>query len=96
MAVIAASSARRSMVGVFAYLVIENYARDIEIPGLGFGGTLFGGSFNTIIGVIFLLIVIASPTGVMGFWERVTRAASARFGRGAAAAAVREPGSSVA
>jgi branched-chain amino acid transport system permease protein len=59
--------------GVFAYLVIENYARNIEIPGLGFGGTLFGGSFNTIIGIIFLLIVIVSPDGLMGFWDRITR-----------------------
>jgi branched-chain amino acid transport system permease protein len=65
-------------VGAFAYLVIENYARDIEIPGLGFGGTLFGGSFNTIIGVIFLVIVIVSPDGLMGFWDRVTRG---RIGR---------------
>ena len=59
--------------GVFAYLVIQNYARDIEIPGLGFGGTLFGGSFNTIIGIIFLLIVIVSPDGLMGLWDRITR-----------------------
>ena len=60
-------------IGALAYLVIENYARDIEIPGLSFGGTLFGGSFNTVIGVIFLVIVLASPDGLMGLWERVAR-----------------------
>jgi branched-chain amino acid transport system permease protein len=60
-------------IGALAYLVIENYARNIEIPGLGFGGTLFGGSFNTIIGIIFLVIVLVSPDGLMGFWDRITR-----------------------
>lgn len=61
-------------IGAFTYLVIENYARDI--PFL-FGETgqirIFGGSFNTLIGVIFLLIVIVSPDGLMGLWDRLTR-----------------------
>jgi branched-chain amino acid transport system permease protein len=56
--------------GAFAFIVIENYVRDISFPGLGFGGTLFGGSFNTVIGIIFLLIVLISPGGLMGIWER--------------------------
>jgi branched-chain amino acid transport system permease protein len=56
--------------GAFAYIVIQNYVRDIAVPGLAFGGTLFGGSFNTIIGIIFLLIVLVSPGGLMGIWER--------------------------
>jgi branched-chain amino acid transport system permease protein len=56
--------------GAFAFIVIQNYVRDISIPGLGFGGTLFGGSFNTIIGIIFLIIVLVSPGGLMGIWER--------------------------
>lgn len=68
--------------GALAYLVIENYARDIEIPGLGFGGTLFGGSFNTIIGLIFLAIVVVSPEGLMGIWDRLSRAALRRRGGG--------------
>ena len=37
---------------------------------LGFGGTLFGGRFPTVIGVIFLLIVVVSPGGLMGIWDR--------------------------
>jgi hypothetical protein len=34
------------------------------------GGTLFGGSFNTVIGIIFLAIVLISPDGLMGIWDR--------------------------
>ena len=56
--------------GAFAFIVIDNYVRDIQIPLLGFGGMLFGGSFNTVIGVIFLVIVVVSPDGLMGIWDR--------------------------
>jgi branched-chain amino acid transport system permease protein len=56
--------------GAFAFIVIQNYVRDFTVPGLGFGGTLFGGTFNTVIGIIFLLIVIVSPGGLMGIWDR--------------------------
>jgi hypothetical protein len=41
------------------------------VPLLGFGGTLFGGSFNTLIGIIFLAIVIVSPDGLLGLWGRL-------------------------
>jgi hypothetical protein len=41
------------------------------------GGTLFGGSFNTVVGIIFLVIVLVSPGGLMGIWDR----AFARRGR---------------
>ena len=57
--------------GAFAFIVIQNYVRDFKVPGLSFGGTLFGGSFNTIIGIIFLVIVLVSPGGLMGIWDRV-------------------------
>ena len=57
-------------IGAFAFIVIQNYVRDFYVPGLSFGGTLFGGSFNTIIGIIFLAIVIVSPDGLMGIWNR--------------------------
>ncbi len=60
-------------VGAFAFIVIQNYVRDFHVPGLSFGGTIFGGSFNTIIGIIFLALVIVSPDGVLGFWDRVSR-----------------------
>jgi branched-chain amino acid transport system permease protein len=56
--------------GAFAFIVINNYVRDVELP-------VVGGSFNTIIGLIFLAIVIVSPDGLMGLWDRLWRT----FGR---------------
>ncbi len=58
-------------VGAFAFIVMRDYVRDFNVPGLSFGGTLFGGSFNTIIGIIFLAIVLVSPDGLMGLWGRL-------------------------
>ena len=54
--------------GAFAFIVIDNYVRDVSVPVLG-------GSFNTVIGFIFLAIVIVSPDGLMGVWDRLTRRA---------------------
>jgi branched-chain amino acid transport system permease protein len=59
--------------GAFAFIVIDNQAHDLSIPGLSLGGTLFGGTFNTLIGVIFLAIVVVSPDGLMGLWDRLLR-----------------------
>jgi branched-chain amino acid transport system permease protein len=50
--------------GAFAFIVINNYVRDVSVPVLG-------GSFNTVIGLIFLAIVIVSPGGLMGLWDRL-------------------------
>jgi branched-chain amino acid transport system permease protein len=61
-------------VGAFAFIVINNYVRDVELP-------VVGGSFNTIIGLIFLAIVVLSPDGLMGLWDRLWRGI-ARGGRG--------------
>ena len=59
-------------VGAFAFIIMQNYITSgTHIPLLGFGGTLFGGSFNTIIGIIFLAIVVVSPDGIMGLWGRL-------------------------
>jgi branched-chain amino acid transport system permease protein len=49
--------------GAFAWILIANYVRDVKVPVLG-------GSFNTVIGLIFLAIVLLSPGGLMGIWER--------------------------
>ena len=43
------------------------------VPGLG-------GSFNTVIGLIFLAIVIVSPDGLMGLWNRIWEVAGRRGG----------------
>jgi branched-chain amino acid transport system permease protein len=59
--------------GAFAFIVINNYVRDVELP-------VVGGSFNTIIGLIFLAIVIVSPDGLMGLWDRLWRSLGRRGG----------------
>lgn len=59
--------------GAFAFIAINNYVRGVEVP-------LLGGSFNTIIGLIFLVIVIVSPDGLMGVWDRVTERRRRRGG----------------
>ena len=56
--------------GAFAFIVIQNYVRDFHVPGLSMGGTLFGGTFNTVVGIIFLVIVLVSPGGLLGIWDR--------------------------
>jgi branched-chain amino acid transport system permease protein len=59
-------------VGAFVFTVMNTYITpNTHIPGLGLGGTLFGGSFNTIIGIIFLAIVVVSPDGLFGIWARI-------------------------
>ena len=59
-------------VGAFAFILMQNYiTSSTHVPLLGFGGTLFGGSFNTLIGIIFLAIVVVSPDGLMGLWGRL-------------------------
>lgn len=58
-------------IGAFAFVVMQNYITDAtKVPLLGFGGTLFGGKFPTLVGVIFLVIVLVSPGGLMGIWDR--------------------------
>jgi branched-chain amino acid transport system permease protein len=67
-------------VGAFAFIVIDNQLREggvleflVPVPG-------FGGSFNTVIGLIFLVIVIVSPNGLMGLWEKFTTTTLGRRG----------------
>jgi hypothetical protein len=32
---------------------------------------VIGGSFNTVIGLVFLAIVVVSPDGLLGLWDRL-------------------------
>jgi branched-chain amino acid transport system permease protein len=57
-------------VGALAFIVINNYVRDSWLTDL-LDTLRIGGSFNTIIGLVFLVIVIVSPDGLMGAWDRV-------------------------
>ena len=70
--------------GAFAFIVINNEVTN-RIPSDGL--PLIGGTFNTIIGFIFLAIVIISPDGLMGLWERLWKSARGRGGTGEPAVA---------
>jgi branched-chain amino acid transport system permease protein len=54
--------------GAFAFIVISNEATN-RIPADGL--PIIGGTFNTVIGFIFLAIVLVSPDGLMGIWEKL-------------------------
>ena len=53
--------------GALAYVLIDNYSRE-WIPEVG--DVLGPARFNTIIGLVFLVIVLASPSGLLGLWEQ--------------------------
>jgi branched-chain amino acid transport system permease protein len=56
-------------VGALVYALIDNYSRE-HTPTIG--EVLGPERFNTLIGVVFLVIVLASPGGLMGLWEQAT------------------------
>ena len=58
-------------IGAFAFIVMQQLHHATRTSRCRLGGTLFGGSFNTIIGIIFLAIVLVSPGGLMGIWDRL-------------------------
>ena len=55
-------------VGALAFIWINNEVTN-RIPSDGL--PVIGGTFNTIIGFVFLALVIVSPDGLMGLWERM-------------------------
>lgn len=48
--------------GAVVFVVINNYAQDVSF---------IGDRFHTLIGLIFLVIVLVSPNGLIGLWERL-------------------------
>ena len=48
-------------VGALLFVVLENYSQQISF---------IGPRFDTLIGTIFLVIVVISPGGLLGIWER--------------------------
>jgi branched-chain amino acid transport system permease protein len=64
-------------IGAFAFIVINNYVTNWVPSG---GLPLVGGRFPTVIGLLFLAIVIVSPDGLTGLWDRLW--ALARRGSG--------------
>ncbi len=61
--------------GALTYAVIDNYSRE-WVPDVG--NVLGPARFNTILGIVFLIIVLVSPGGIIGLWERGRE----RLGRG--------------
>ena len=55
-------------VGALTYALLDNYSRDWT-PSVG--DILGPERFNTILGIVFLVIVLVSPGGLVGLWERV-------------------------
>jgi branched-chain amino acid transport system permease protein len=74
-------------IGAFAYTLIDYYARQ-DTPTLG--SWLGPGQFDTIIGLIFLLIVLLSPDGLIGIGQRVRRLVLGTPGPGAVSEAEAE------
>ena len=71
-------------IGAFAFVLISNYIR--QIPFLEYIG-IDESRFHTVIGVIFLLIVLASQNGILGCWESACKAVQRRLSRGGVARA---------
>jgi len=71
--------------GALVFVILNDYLRNI--PGLGHIG-ISAERFHTAIGVVFLVIVLLSPGGLMGIWELLRdRAWGSRSVRAEAAAA---------
>jgi branched-chain amino acid transport system permease protein len=65
--------------GALAFVLINNYTHDTSVP-------LVGGSFVTVIGAIFLAIILLSPGGLLGMWDfGREKARRGRHGRGPSA-----------
>ncbi|HKB93862.1 MAG TPA: branched-chain amino acid ABC transporter permease [Gaiellaceae bacterium] len=60
-------------IGAFVFVVVSDYAQSIGfLRGVG----LTQDRFETLIGLVFLAIVILSPNGLLGIWEWIRTAAT--------------------
>ena len=58
-------------IGAFVFVVVSSYAQDISVlRGVG----LTQERFETLIGLIFLVIVLLSPDGLLGIWDWIRTA----------------------
>jgi branched-chain amino acid transport system permease protein len=57
-------------IGAFVFVILNNYVR--SVPGLSHIG-ISDERFHTVIGVVFLVIVLLSPGGILGIWETIKR-----------------------
>jgi branched-chain amino acid transport system permease protein len=58
--------------GAFVFVILNNYIR--SVPGLSHIG-ITDERFHTVIGAVFLVIVLLSPGGLLGIWESLKRVA---------------------
>jgi branched-chain amino acid transport system permease protein len=65
--------------GAFVWVVLNNYVQRIGFWSLST-------RFETVIGLVFLVIVLLSPRGLIGIWERVVAFADPRRDRSSASA----------
>jgi len=68
-------------VGAFVFVIVNDYAQSVGfLRGIGLGQT----RFETLIGIVFLVIVLLSPNGLLGIWDwsRATVARAIRPARG--------------
>jgi branched-chain amino acid transport system permease protein len=72
-------------IGAIAYTLIDNYSRQWT-PTVG--NWLGPDRFETIIGIIFLIIVLLSPDGLIGIGQKLRRLVGPAFGERAIAASV--------
>lgn len=49
--------------GALVFVLLNNYTQDVSF---------IGDRFHTLIGLVFLVIVLVSPNGLIGLWERAT------------------------
>ena len=64
-------------VGAFVFVIVNDYAQSVGfLRGIGLGQT----RFETLIGLVFLVIVLLSPNGLLGIWDWI-RAAVTRATR---------------
>jgi branched-chain amino acid transport system permease protein len=66
-------------IGALFFVLIGDYTRGLDLPswidsvlGPVIGGEL-GERFTTVIGLVFLLIMLVSPDGLTGLWSRLSR-----------------------
>ena len=50
-------------IGALVFVALDNWTRGVDIVGQ---------RFNTVIGAVFLAIVLLSPGGLMGIWQSIT------------------------
>jgi branched-chain amino acid transport system permease protein len=60
-------------VGAIVVTVLDNWLRGVD---------LVGNRFNTVIGAVFLAIVLISPGGLMGIWGSLTNTLQSRYAPG--------------